>query len=258
MISAVARRQTECMKSKYGQYCPVSLATEILGERWTILVVLVLADGFHRFSELERALPRISASTLSARLKKLEEAGVIERRPGDGEKFLYFLTPAGIELGNIVFDLGTWGHRWGRDLVADDLDPEHLIWSMHMRMNTEIMPAHRTTIAFEFEDQPVKKRYFWILAENKKVQACLKHPGFDEDLRVIARLRSFTYAWRGFVSLRDEIKKGHVQVLGPTKLAKAFPDWLLGSMLADQERMHPGRERDLQRMFFRQAHSADN
>ncbi|MEL7538159.1 MAG: helix-turn-helix domain-containing protein [Pseudomonadota bacterium] len=235
------------MKSQYGQYCPVSLATEILGERWTILVVLVLADGFHRFSELERALPRISASTLSARLKKLEEAGVIERRPGDGEKFLYYLTAAGNELGNIVFDLGIWGHRWGRDLVTDDLDPEHLIWSMHMRMNTEIMPTDRTTIAFEFADQPAKKRYFWILAENKKVQACLKHPGFDEDLRVIAQLRSLTYAWRGFVSLRDEIAKGHIRVVGAAKLVKAFPDWLLGSMLADQERMYPGRERALQR-----------
>ena len=219
------------MKSRYGQYCPVSLATEILGERWTILVVLVLADGFHRFSELERALPRISTSTLSARLKKLEDAGVVERRPGErGDKFFYFLTPAGDELGQIVFDLGLWGHRWGRDLSSDDLDPEHLIWSMHMRMNTEIMPVHRTTIAFEFADQPVKKRYYWILAENKKVQACLKHPGFDEDLRVIAKLRSLTYAWRGFVSLRDEIAKGNVRVLGPAKLARAFPDWLLGSM----------------------------
>lgn len=236
------------MKSKYGQYCPVSLATEILGERWTILVVLVLADGFHRFSELERALPRISASTLSVRLKSLEDAGVVERRPSDkGEKPLYYLTPAGDELGEIVFDLGRWGHRWGRDLAIDDLDPEHLIWSMHMRMNTAIMPARRTTIAFEFADQPSSKRYFWIVSENKRVQACLKHPGFEEDLRVIAKVRSLTYAWRGFVSLREEISKGNIKVLGPAKLAKAFPDWLLGSMLADQERMHPGKERDLQR-----------
>jgi DNA-binding HxlR family transcriptional regulator len=241
------------MKSKYGQYCPVSLATEILGERWTILVIMVLADGFHRFSELERALPRISASTLSARLKSLEEAGVIDRRPGAaGEKPLYYLSSAGEELGEIVFDLGRWGHRWGRDLATDDLDPEHLIWSMHMRMNTEIMPAQRTTIAFEFADQPVGKRYFWIISENKDVQACLKHPGFDEDLRVIAKLQSFTYAWRGFVSLSDEIAKGNVRVIGPAKLASAFPKWLLGSMLANQDRMYPGHERDLQQAYRKQ------
>ena len=235
------------MKSTYGQYCPISLANEILGERWTILVVLGLADGFHRFSQLQRAMPRIPSSTLSARLKSLEMAGVLERRSGEaGEKFLYFLTPAGEELGKLVFELGRWGHRWGRDLVTDDLDPEHLIWSMHMRMNTKIMPKGRTTIAFEFSDQPPKKRYFWILSDHGEVQACLKHPGFEEDLRVRAELRSFTYAWRGFVALRDEIAEGRVAVEGPSQLVKAFPDWLLGSMLASETRMRPGVERELQ------------
>ena len=235
------------MKSTYGQYCPISLASEILGERWTILVILGLADGFHRFSQLQRAMPRIPSSTLSARLKNLEEAGVLERRSGEvGEKYNYFLTPAGKELGELVFELGKWGHRWGRDLVTDDLDPEHLIWSMHMRMDTAIMPKDRITIAFEFSDQPTNRRYFWIVSDHGEVQACLKHPGFEEDLRVRANLRSFTYAWRGFVSLRSEIAEGRVQIEGPTKLARAFPDWLLGSMLAGESRMRPGRERKLQ------------
>nr|WP_070960842.1 helix-turn-helix domain-containing protein [Hyphomonas sp. Mor2] len=238
------------MKSTYGQYCPVSLASEILGERWTILVLVGLVDGFHKYSELQRSMPRISASTLSVRLKSLEAAGVIERRPGEGgEKHLYYLTPAGEELGDVILDIGRWGHRWGRDLATDDLDPEHLIWSMHLRMNTDIMPEGRVTIAFEFADQPTNKRYFWILSESGSVQACLKHPGFEEDLRVIAKLQPFTYAWRGFVSLRDEISNGNVKVLGPKPLVKAFPDWLLGSMLADGERMRPGRERDLQQAF---------
>jgi len=42
------------MKSRYGQYCPVSLATEILGERWTILIILVLCDGITRFNDMQR------------------------------------------------------------------------------------------------------------------------------------------------------------------------------------------------------------
>ena len=238
------------MKSTYGQYCPISLAAEILGERWTILVVLGLADGFHQFSQLQRAMPRIPVSTLSARLKSLEAAGVvIRRRDAASQKHQYHLTPAGVELGELIFDLGRWGHRWGRDLATDDLDPEHLIWSMHMRMNTEIMPVGRTTIAFEFTDQPTSRRYFWIVADGGEVQACLKHPGFEEDLRVRATLRPFTYAWRGFVSLRDEIERGSVDILGPAKLAKAFPDWLLGSMLATEEGKRPGREQKLQAAF---------
>ena len=115
-----------------------------------------------------------------------------------------------------------------------------------MRMNTQIMPKRRITIAFEFIDQPVSKRYFWILSDCGEVQACLKHPGFEEDLRVRSDLRPFTYAWRGFVSLRDEIAKGNVSIEGSKALAKAFPDWLLGSMLAGERRMRPGPERDMQ------------
>jgi len=235
------------MTKPYGQYCPVALATEILGERWTILVVMVLADGFGRFNEIQRALPRISASTLAQRLRSLQAAGVIERRPGEqGEKWHYYLTEAGAELGEIVYSIGTWGHRWGRDLATDDLDPEHLIWSMHMRMNLEIMPDGRTTIAFEFSDQPQNKRYFWIVVNDGVADACLKHPGFDEDVRVISKLQPFTDAWRGFSSLHDEVRSGRILVKGPSKLAKAFPDWLLLSMLAREERRRPGRERSLQ------------
>lgn len=242
------------MTKPYGQYCPVALATEILGERWTILVIMVLADGFSRFNEVQRALPRISASTLTQRLRSLEQAGIVERRAGEsGDKWRYFLTEAGLELGELVFSLGTWGHRWGRDLETDDLDPEHLIWSMHMRMNVDIMPKERTTIAFEFSDQPQNKRYFWIVVRDRVADACLKHPGFDEDLRVISKLQPFTDAWRGFSSLHDEVTAGRIHVKGPPHLAKAFPDWLLLSMLAGEERRKSGRERTLQQRT-RQAH----
>lgn len=235
------------MAKRYGQYCPVALATEILGERWTILVVMVLADGFTRFNEIQRALPRISASTLTQRLRSLETSGIIERHSGKtADKWHYNLTPAGQELGQLVYGLGTWGHRWGRDLETDDLDPEHLIWSMHMRMNLDIMPKGRTTIAFEFTDQPQGKRYFWIVVTDGVADACLKHPGFDEDLRVMSKLAPFTDAWRGFSSLHEQIKAGQITVKGPPELAGAFPDWLLLSMLADEERCAAGRERALQ------------
>ena len=75
-----------------------------------------------------------------------------------------------------------------------------------MRMNLEIMPKERTTIAFEFTDQPAGKRYFWIVVRDGIADACLKHPGFDEDIRVIAKVQPFTDAWRGFTSLHAEIQ----------------------------------------------------
>ncbi len=87
------------MKSKYGQYCPVSLASEILGERWTILIILALCDGCSRFNTMQRALPRISASTLAQRLRSLENARVISKcKSVDGGTIEYQLTDAGHSL----------------------------------------------------------------------------------------------------------------------------------------------------------------
>jgi DNA-binding HxlR family transcriptional regulator len=229
-------------------YCPVAIATEILGERWTILVVMALADGATRFNDIQRALPKISASTLSHRLRSLEQAGVAQRIASDfGDKTEYRLTPAGIELGVIVYSLGVWGHRWGRDLDTNDLDPHHLMWNMHLRMNVEIMPRGRTTIEFCFADVPADKRLFWIVVNDGKVDGCLKHPGYKVDLEVSSRLHCFTDAWRGFSSIHEEVRAGRIKVRGPKHLCRAFPDWLLLSMLAGETRCRPGREHGLQR-----------
>ena len=209
---------------------------------------MTLADGFTRFSDIQRGLPKISASTLAVRLRSLEDAGVLTRSfDKEAAGTSYQLTPAGEELGQIVYNLGNWGQRWGRDLETNDLDPHHLMWSIHLRMNTEIMPNQRTTIAFEFVDVPQDKRFFWIIVNGKMVDACLKNPGYEEDVIVRGTIRSFIDAWRGFSTLRDEISNGRIDVLGSKHLVNAFPDWLLLSALAGEERLRHGRERTLQR-----------
>src|SRR5262249_35682975 len=66
----------------YGQYCPVARASEILADRWTPLIIRELLAGIHRFNELDRGLPGISRALLVQRLRRLEETGIVERRPG--------------------------------------------------------------------------------------------------------------------------------------------------------------------------------
>ena len=66
----------------YGQYCPVAKATEILGDRWTLLIVREMLGGASGFNELQRGLPGISRSVLTDRMRALERAEVIERRTG--------------------------------------------------------------------------------------------------------------------------------------------------------------------------------
>lgn len=236
------------MKSRYGQYCPVSLATEILGERWTILIILVLCDGITRFNDMQRALPRISASTLAQRLRSLEESQIIDKlRCSDGGGSEYRLTPAGEDLAPIVMQMGYWGQRWARDLEVDDLDPRHLIWSVHLRMNLDAMPTGRTTIRFEFTDMPRSRRFYWIVVNGRNVDVCVKHPGYETDVSVTSDIQRFVDAWRGFRSLSDEVKSGRIKVAGPPAMRKAFPQWLLLSAVAHVDRQRCGRERNLQR-----------
>jgi DNA-binding HxlR family transcriptional regulator len=95
--------------------CPVAAALDIIGERWTLLVVRdLLRLGARRFQELELSLSGVSPNTLSARLKRLEEAGIVERRfyeehPPRAE---YVLTEKGRALGPIVLALKKWGEKY--------------------------------------------------------------------------------------------------------------------------------------------------
>lgn len=94
--------------------CPVARTLAIIGDRWTILILRdLLLDGPRRFLDLETSLSGISPNTLSARLKTLEEADVIERRyyehhPPRAE---YVLTPKGRELGPVLRALRVWGEK---------------------------------------------------------------------------------------------------------------------------------------------------
>lgn len=236
------------MAQTYGQYCPLSLAAEILSERWTILVVSRLLDGCTRFNDIHRGVPRVSASLLSQRLNALTQAGIATKtKAEDGRGHVYGLTEAGRELEPLIDGLAVWGQRWARDMDLDDLDPGFLAWSMHLRLNTEAMPEGRTVMQFEFTGAPSDCRRFWLINDDGKADMCLKHPGYEVDLVVTSDLRRFVEAWRGFRSLKAEIAAGKIRLDGPARHRRAFPDWLLLSALSPIERQRAGRERTLSR-----------
>jgi DNA-binding HxlR family transcriptional regulator len=102
------------MKTRsYGKYCGLAHALELVGERWALVLVSDLLRGPKRFSELQRGQPRIPSNVLSARLKELEDAGVVRRRvlPRPGSGVGYELTEYGRELEDVVLRLGRWGAR---------------------------------------------------------------------------------------------------------------------------------------------------
>ncbi|NNF05411.1 MAG: helix-turn-helix transcriptional regulator [Candidatus Eisenbacteria bacterium] len=234
------------MARGYGQYCPLSLAAEVLAERWTILVISRVMDGCYRFNEIHRGLPKMSASLLSQRLRQLETAGVLHAREELGKPgYTYSLTQAGEDLRPLVENLAVWGQHWARDLTQADLDPRFLLWSMHLRLDVEKMPPGRTVLEFEFANAPADCRRFWIVNDAGKVEMCLSHPGFDVDLSLHADLLLFVETWRGFRDLRSEIRRGAIKLTGPTKLKRAFPSWLMLSSLSPFQRKRPGKERSL-------------
>jgi len=105
------------MATRYDRTCPVARTLEIIGDRWTILIVRdLLLKGQRKFLDFELSLTGISPNTLSARLKILEEAGLIQRRlyeqyPPRAE---YLLTDKGRELGPVLRALRAWGEKHTR------------------------------------------------------------------------------------------------------------------------------------------------
>lgn len=100
-------------KKDYGQRCPVAKTLEIVGDRWTLLVVRDLLGGTRRFQDLQTGLPGLAPNILSDRLKLMETHGLVARRlysdhPPRAE---YALTAKGQELGVVIGALAAWGSR---------------------------------------------------------------------------------------------------------------------------------------------------
>lgn len=124
---------------EYGQYDGVTRALELVGERWALLIVRDLLVGPRRYGELAGGLPRIPSNILAARLKELQEAGVIRRAPRS-RIIVYELTPYGRELEPLVLALGAWGFK-----ALEDPRDEQIITSDSMTMMLRV--AFRSRVA---------------------------------------------------------------------------------------------------------------
>ena len=96
----------------YGQYCSVAKALDVLGDRWTLLIVReLLLRGPCRYTDLRDGLPGIATNLLAERLRQLEDAGVVSREeaPPPVATTLFHLTPRGAELEPAIKALGRWG-----------------------------------------------------------------------------------------------------------------------------------------------------
>ena len=220
----------------YGRYCPVAIASEVVADRWTPLILREMILGNVRFNDIARGMPGISRSLLVSRLRHLERKGVVETWPSaSGKGSEYHLTPAGRDLTPIIESLGKWAVTWFLDDIhVHEIDPITLTWWMHRRTQPERFPPHRTVI--EFRHTAPKKQTIWLVLEQTAASVCTTHPGFDVDIIVSATTPALAEVFNGYTHWVHAVDSGAVEISGPPRLVKAFPTWFLWSPFAESIR----------------------
>lgn len=232
------------MSIRYGQFCPISKAAEVLGERWTILIIRELLLGTSRYSDFQRALAQISPTLLTKRLNQLQECGLVVRQARPGQlRPEYHLTPAGQELKPVVLGLGEWGMKWTRGRMADDeLDVELLMYDLCRRIDATQLPDRRTVIGFIFPSLP-KFAHWWIVVDSdRERELCVDNPGQRVDVQIRTDVRTLVEIWAGDTEMQTARKDGRLQLSGNTTLLRTLPAWLRPGLLS-HIRPHPDQLR---------------
>jgi DNA-binding HxlR family transcriptional regulator len=228
---------------EYGRYCPVSLASEVLADRWTPLIVRELILGNTRFNDIARGMPGISRTLLTQRLRHLERKGVVELSPSPaGRGHEYHLTAAGRDLAAVIDALGHWAVEWLFDeLHPHEIDPVTLTWWMHRRVDVARLPPDRVVVQFDYTAP--QRQTIWMVLDRGEASVCLQHPGFEPDVVVTAPTAALADVFQGLEPWRRSVSSGSIRVDGPPRHVRALPNWFLWSPFADATRERAARSR---------------
>ncbi len=228
------------MSLHYGQFCPIAKAAEILGERWTILIVSELLLGTRRYRDFQRSLSQLSPTLLTKRLNQLVDCGLVVRRIQPGQRRAeYELSPAGLELRPIIFGLGEWGMKWARGQMRDDeLDVHLLMYDYCRRIDATQLPGGRIVAGFVFSGLS-KFAHWWIIIEaNRERELCVQHPGKEEDIQIRSDVRTLVEIWAGDTKIRAATKAGRLKLSGNPAAVRTLSLWLRPGSLS-HIRPHP-------------------
>jgi len=206
---------------EYGQFCPVAKATEILGEKWTILIIRELLMGATRFNTLQRGLSMISPTILTKRLNTLAEQGLVLKKKIPGQKgYEYFPTESCKELLPMIKGLGDWGMRWAQGNLRDsDYDVELLMLYLERSIRVDKLVGKETVIRFKFTDISEVPDW-WIIADHSKVDVC-------------STVRAFVDVYMGLVPYKKAVRESQIKVIGPNAMTDNIFAWMNKSMFAD-------------------------
>lgn len=205
----------------YGQICGLSRALEIVGERWAMLIIRDLLVGPKRFTDLRQGLPRIPTNVLSARLKELEQAEVLQRRilPRPATAVVYELTAYGRELDGILMALGRWG---ARSMGTPEPDDIYTIDSLMMALRTSYQANEATRAPAEPVSYEVRVPGIVISLTVQDGELGISGGPQPEPDLVIEATDGFAALLTGTVSPSDAIENGSVRVTGDPELLTDF------------------------------------
>ncbi|MBE8522954.1 transcriptional regulator [Amycolatopsis sp. H6(2020)] len=197
----------------YGQFCGLARALEIIGERWSLLVVRDLVLGPKRYDELQAGLPKIPPSILSARLNELEASGVIRRRVRAelDAGLVYELTQYGSELDQVLLDLGLWGARSLNQPGPDDV---FTLDSAILSLYTTFRPEQADGLQINFEIHYDDRMIVHALVEDGAVKVAEgRFAGVDLVIRA-AHGPAIIDLMSGQVTAAEAVRSGRLAIEG--------------------------------------------
>ena len=206
---------------RYAQFCPVARAAEIVGERWTLLIVRELLLGPRRFSDLVAPLSGISPSVLASRLASLEARAVVARRtlPPPGAAVVYELTPRGERLERMLLELGRWGIELLDARQPDDyFDPAWVELGLRMLCRTTPTPQRRFCVTV-----PLAEGELRLAVRGGENGASVSREIAESDVSIHAESFVVMGMAMGDLDPDDAIRSGALRASGNVEALHDFP-----------------------------------
>lgn len=211
----------------YGEACPVSMATSILAERWTIQIIREMFLGSTKYSQFQKFMPNISPTLLKNRLSSLEANGIIIRKKtATRGRYDYFLTPSGKALGPVITEMGKWGMRYARSGMTEKENTVYgLMRDLSGALDISELPGCDITVQFNFTDNVGNSKQF-INIQNGKIQVCSKDLGFEVDVYITSTIKHMTKIWYGELSMSTAMEENKMTVIGNIEYTNNIQKWL--------------------------------
>lgn len=234
LISLVSNNSTISV-----EYCPVVTGSEVITERWNLLIVREILIGTRRFNEIHRGLPGLSRTMLSQRLRTLQHLGLIEHKDSQ-----YWLTASGKDLRPVIEAIGNWAVKWRFPAPesAQVIDAVQFARHLYSGLVLERLPQQRVTVELMFESASAGTSHAWLVSDGKSASFCTKYPRFDVDLYAIGQAKVWNEVWFGFRTFEHAIRDDDLRLLGDNELAQQFPSWFRLSPFSTKVAEHHSNE----------------